>query len=126
MIGKQKYAGARTPEEEYMEQENTTREEGFHMGNPEEKENMGQGNTTREEEGFHTGTGNLKEEENMEQENTTTEEELYRNTRQENSPKGRDKNFIESFEKRREDEGYEKEYLRFGSIRKSYLKLLEE
>ena len=111
-----------------MEQENTTREEeGFHigMGNPEEEENMGQGNTTTEEGGFHIGTGNPEEEENMEKENTTTGE-LYRNTRQENSPKGRDKHFIESFEKRREDEGYEKEYLRFGSIRKSYLKLLEE
>lgn len=110
-----------------MEQENTTREEeGFHMGNPEEEKNMKKENTTREEEGFHTGTGNPKEEENMEQEYTTTEEEWYRNTRQENSTKERDENLIESFGKRRGDEGYEKEYLRFGSIRKSYLKLLEE
>ena len=110
-----------------MEQENTTRkEERFHngMGNPEEEENMGQGNTTTEE-GFHIGTGN-PEEENMEQENTTTEEEWYRNTRQENSTKERDENSIESFEKRKEDEGYEKEHLRIGSIRKSYFKLLEE
>lgn len=112
-----------------MEQENTTREEeGFHngMGNPEEEENMGQGNTTTEWEGFHIGMGNPEEDENTEQENTTTEEEWNRNSRQENSSKGRDENFIESFEKRREDEGYEKEYLRFGSIRKSYLQLLEE
>ena len=58
-----------------MEQENTTREEGFHMGNPEEEENMGQGNTTTEGEGFHIGMGNPEEDENTEQENTTTEEE---------------------------------------------------